>query len=140
MNFAKATIGEQGFIFLIGVVGVIFLVSFLILIIRKRPSFLRLLIFIAVLIIGMWFCWQLKIPAERIHILEYAVLGYFAAGDLAKADKRLHNLMIAFLFCFAVGVLDEGFQKILPYRVFDLRDIVFNGLGGLFGITLYLVK
>jgi len=140
MNFAKATIGEQGFIFLIGVVGVIFLVSFLILIIRKRSSFLKLLVFIAVLIVGMLLTWQLKIPEEKIHLLEFALLGWLASRDLIKPGRKVKGAIFALAFTLTVGVLDEVFQGILPYRYFQWCDIGFNSAGGLWGIALYLLS
>ena len=126
MDFVKAVVGEGGFILLIGAVGAVFLVSFLILIIRKRPSFLKLPIFIVVLIAGMWLVWQLKIPEEKIHLLEFAVLGWFASRDLIKTDKKVKGIIFVLTFTLMVGVLDEVFQGILPYRYFQWCDIVFN--------------
>ena len=137
MNFIKIVVGEGGFLILIGVIGAIFLVSFLMLIIRKRPSSLRLLVFIAVLLIGMWFCWQLKIPEEKIHLLEFALLGWLASRDLIKSGRKVEGVIFALVFTFAVGILDEAFQAILPYRYFQWCDIGFNSAGGLWGIILY---
>lgn len=137
MDFIKALIGEGGFLALMGGVGVIFLVSFLILIIRKHPSFLKLLISIAVLIVGMWFCWQLRIPEEKIHLLEFAVLGWLASRDLIKPDRKVKGIIFALVFIFAIGILDEVFQGVLPYRYFQWCDIGFNSAGGLWGIILY---
>jgi len=140
MDFIKAAVGEGGFILLIGAVGTVFLVSFLILIIRKRPSFLEFSIFIIVLITGMWFCWQLKIPEEKIHLLEFAVLGWLASRDLIKPGQKVKGVIFALAFAFTVGILDEVFQGILPYRYFQWCDIGFNSAGGLWGITLYLLS
>jgi len=140
MDFIKAAVGEGGFILLIGVVGTVFLASFLILIIRKRPSFLRLSIFIVVLIVGMWFCWQLKIPEEKIHLLEFAVLGWLASRDLIKPGRKAKGIVFALAFTLMIGVLDEVFQGILPYRYFQWCDIGFNSVGGIWGIILYLLS
>jgi len=140
MDFIKVAVGEGGFILLIGAVGAVFLVSFLILIIRKRPSFLRFSIFIVVLIIGIWLVWQLKIPEEKIHFLEFAVLGWFASRDLIKPGRKLKGIIFALTFTLAVGVLDEVFQGILPYRYFQWCDIGFNSVGGIWGIALYLLS
>jgi len=140
MDFIKVAVGEGGFILLIGAVGAVFLVSFLILIIRKRPSFLRFSIFIVVLIIGIWLVWQLKIPEEKIHFLEFAVLGWFASRDLIKPGRKVKGIIFALTFTLAVGVLDEVFQGILPYRYFQWCDIGFNSVGGIWGIALYLLS
>jgi len=140
MDFVRAVVGEGGFLILIGGVGVIFLVSFLILIIGKRPSFLKLLIFIAVLITGLWLAWQIKIPEEKIHLLEFAVLGWLSSRDLIKPNRKVKGIIFALAFTITIGVLDEVFQGILPYRYFQWRDIAFNSAGGFLGIGLYLLS
>lgn len=140
MDLIKATVGEGGFAFITGIAEAIFLVSFLILAIRKSSSLAKIPIFIGVLFIGIWLTWQLKIPEEKIHILEFAILGWFACRDLIKADKKIKSIIFVLVFILTVGILDEAFQAILPYRVFDWRDIAFNSVGGLWGIGLYLVS
>ncbi len=140
MDFIKAAVGEGGFILLIGAAGTVFLISFLILTIRKRPGFLKFSISIAVLIIGIWLTWQLKIPEEKIHLLEFAVLGWLAGRDSIKADKKAKGIAFALAFTLMVGILDEVFQGILPYRYFQWSDIAFNSAGGLWGIILYLLR
>ena len=140
MDFIKAVVGEQGFVFLIGITGAIFLFSFLVLIVKKSSSFVKIPIFIVVLIAGIWLVWQLKIPEEKIHFLEFAVLGWFTSRDLIKPGRKVEGVIFALAFTLMVGVLDEIFQGILPYRFFDWRDIAFNGLGGAWGIGLYLLS
>jgi len=36
-----------------------------------------------------------------------------------------------------VGVLDEGFQKLLPWRVYEIRDMITNAISGALGITIF---
>jgi len=140
MDFVKAIIGEQGFVFLIGAVGVVFLLSFLILIIKKGSSFIKILIVIVVLIVGMWLTWQLKITEEKIHILEFALLGWLASRDLVKSNRKVRGIILALAFTITVGILDEVFQGILPYRYFQWSDIGLNSAGGFWGIGLYLLS
>ena len=140
MDFIKTAVGEQGFVFLIGVVGAAFLVGFLILIIRRSSNLFKIVIFIAILIGGMWLTWQLKIPEEKIHFLEFAVLGWFASRDLIKADKKIKGIIFALVFTLMIGILDEIFQGVLPYRYFQWCDIGFNSVGGIWGIALYLLS
>jgi VanZ family protein len=92
---------------------------------------------ITVTVIGLSLTWQLKIPEEKVHILEYAILGWFASRDLIKADRKLKGFIIVLFFTFMVGVFDELFQKILPYRFFQWSDIELNSLGGIWGISLF---
>ncbi len=125
---------------LVGIAFVIFVVSFLNFIIKKRAKFLNILLFGTVLIAGAVVSWQIKILEEKMHILEYGILGWFAARDLMKANTKIKGSLLACLVCVMAGVLDEGFQKILPYRVFELRDIRMNILGGIWGVILYLLS
>ena len=84
--------------------------------------------------------YELKIPAERIHILEYGLLGWLAGRDLIKTNKKTKGSILACLMIGMVGILDEVFQAVLPYRYFDMRDIMFNSLGGSWGIVLYILS
>lgn len=108
---------------------------FLYFLINKKLGWLKLMVIFIVLSLGMLLVWKIKIFAERIHILEYGVLGYLAAKDLKVAQYKF-NIFVAFFFTLLVGVIDELFQKILPYRYFDFRDIVFNSLGGAWGVFI----
>ncbi len=112
----------------------------LIFLFKSHTSLIKTIISIALLIAGLMFAWRIKIPAEKIHILEYGLLGWLAARDLIAPNKKLRKILEALTFTFIVGLSDELLQKALPYRVFDLRDIVFNSLGGAWGISLYLLR
>jgi len=140
MEFVKGYIGETGFIILVGLVLGIPALVFLVFAIGKSKNLIKLIIIILSLIIGLTLSWQIEISQERIHLLEYAVLGWFLGRDLIHKNKRAKGVILACVFSVIVGILDEIFQKILPYRVFDLRDILFNGLGGIWGIILYILS
>jgi hypothetical protein len=112
----------------------------------------------------------IAMPEERIHLIQYAGLGYlvlraaqpirrwgrhpsahspvsdpFLMGEnrlvlLDRPDRWSSafrgGVGVALGFVFTVGVGDEIIQWILPNRVFDLRDIFFNWVGGIAGILL----
>ena len=49
-------------------------------------------------------------------------------------SHNIHNISIYFLCAFIVfvfGAVDEVIQWILPNRVFDIRDIIINGIAGI---------
>jgi hypothetical protein len=139
MDFLEIRIGEVGLIIVIGLILAGSGLAFLVFTIRNNPGLVRTLAISVMLISGLAFAWQLKIPVERIHILEYGILGWFAGRDLVKKEKKIWGILLALIFVAFFGVLDEAFQAILPYRFFDLRDIGFNELGGVCGIVLYLL-
>ena len=73
-------------------------------------------------------------PCERLHILEYGILGlmfyfYFAGDQRLPAVKAFASLFLA-------GALDEIFQAFLPNRVGEVKDVILNVIGGLWGIML----
>ncbi|MDC4203426.1 MAG: VanZ family protein [Candidatus Manganitrophus sp.] len=106
----------------------------------------------------------IAMPEERIHLIQYAGLGYLvlrAAQPLrhSRYHSSAHSpaldpfqtgenrpgrwgrlfqggIGVALGFVFTVGVGDEIIQWILPNRIFDLRDIFFNWVGGIAGILL----
>ncbi len=79
----------------------------------------------------------LKLPGERIHFIEYAILGI-----LSRRACRLSAWpsWLALVFVFAVGVLDEIVQALLPNRVGDFKDIWLNLAGALWGVGLSWLK
>ena len=80
--------------------------------------------------------------AERLHVIEYGILGYFALKDLSGkglCGKISDYIKPVLLFVALVSFLDEGFQWILPYRVFDVRDIITNIVSGFLGVIQFSV-
>ncbi len=140
MDFIKASIGGQGFLYLIATMAGILGLFFLIYVIRNNFQLVKVLMFVVVWGVGLALTWQIKIPQERIHILEYAVLGWLSVRDLNRKNKKIRASFLACIYCVIIGILDELFQAILPYRFFDWRDIIFNGVGGGWGVVLYLLS
>jgi VanZ family protein len=77
---------------------------------------------------------------ERLHIVEYGAVG--ALVYLALEERRRNgrpapgaSWLLAVLAATALGWLDEGIQEILPNRVYDLRDVALNALGGLLAVA-----
>lgn len=73
---------------------------------------------------------KIKLPEEKVHLLEYALLGLLIYRDFFKG--RI-GLLSSVFFIITVAFLDELFQLILPDRFFDYRDIIFNVSGGFTG-------
>ena len=78
--------------------------------------------------------YQLHIPEERVHFLEYGLL-----GTLVQKTARQTTWMqfgMGSLFVVLVGVGDELLQWWLPNRVGDLRDVGMNALAGVLGVCM----
>lgn len=90
--------------------------------------------------LGFIFAWRQPFAIEKMHVLEYAVLGWLSLRDLSKNNSDiLKGALYTFLFILITGSLDEGLQKLLPWRVFEIRDIATNVLSGILGISLFHV-
>jgi hypothetical protein len=71
------------------------------------------------------------VPEEQVHFIEYGILSGLIYIALSH---NIHNISIYFLcafIVFAFGAIDEVIQWILPNRIFDIRDIVINGIAGI---------
>ncbi len=140
MDLFKSHFGKQNFAVLVGLATLAFGLTFIIFIVRNKPNLIKTSILVLVLLAGPAFSWRLKLPQERMHILEYGLLGWLAGRDIIKKDKKIKGTILACLFSISVGLLDEGFQRILPYRVFEMRDMGINVLSGIWGVVLYLLS
>lgn len=79
-------------------------------------------------------------PEERIHFIEFGLLGGLALRAFEHALPVGWASASATLYALGIGVMDELYQGILPGRFYDVRDIVMNGVGGILGwITLRFV-
>lgn len=140
LDFFYAHIGKD---VTITIFGACFILIFLVIlwgILRLPLSYNRKIFFLIVFASGLYLGWSMKIVAERIHILEYGLLGYLASRDLFKNKVGFKSGIFILLIIAIFAFLDEGFQRLLPYRVYDLRDIVFNLAGGIWGGCLFLIK
>lgn len=87
------------------------------------------------------FSWRQPYPSEKAHVIQFALLGWLAARDQEQETKTPYKaLFMAFLFVLLIGALEEGYQKLLPWRVCDARDILTDTIGGMLGVILYKIS
>ncbi len=73
-----------------------------------------------------------NVPEEQVHFIEYGILS--ALIYIALTHDIHNNVYVYFLsihIVFAFGAVDEVIQWILPNRIFDIRDILINGIAGI---------
>jgi len=136
LNFLRNMLGAS-FSFWVNVslalVGVILLAFFWISQTLNRKQW------IALIAIGLAVCLfmsEMGIPEERIHLLEYAGLGYLLVWAFRSRYQNILLYHRALGLVLLIGIGDEVIQGALPNRIFDLRDILFNTLGGTAGIMV----
>lgn len=106
---------------------------------QGRPK--RIILIFTICILGFIFAWRQPYLPEKSHVLEFALLGWLAMRDLAKqGGYSFINTLRAFIFIIIIGFLEEGFQKFLPWRVFEIRDIITDVLSGTLGMVLNLLS
>ena len=106
-----------------------------------RPSKTEMTIWIGFSAVYLLLFLRLGLP-ERSHLIEYSVLAIFIHKALIERVKGKQILMPAFLalvITIIIGMLDECIQILLPNRVFDPVDILFNSLAGLLAIGASIV-
>jgi peptidoglycan/LPS O-acetylase OafA/YrhL len=98
---------------------------------RSRPRGLEIAAALGVAAAYLMLLVRVSIP-ERTHLIEYGVLAAFLHEALAERASHGRRVPVPALLAAGVtalvGVLDECLQALLPHRVFDPRDILFNVL------------
>ena len=101
---------------------------------NKKYKVNQFLIIISPLLLLTYLSLSLDVWVERIHFVEYAVLGLLIS--LAVNVRTLYGIISTCCFIILIGVVDEIIQWFLPNRVGDMRDVIMNSVGGLSGLWL----
>ncbi len=106
---------------------------------RVRPGGAELAVALGVAAAYILVFVRMAIPTERSHLIEYGVVAVFvheALRERARHGRRVPApALLAVLAAGFVGVLDECIQLLLPSRVFDPLDMLFNVLGGTMAVA-----
>ena len=94
----------------------------------------QFLLIISPLLLLTYLSLSLDVWVERIHFIEYAVLGLLISR--AVNVRTLHGIIYTGCLVTLIGAVDEIIQWFLPNRVGDMRDVFMNSVGGLSGIWL----
>jgi hypothetical protein len=99
----------------------------------KRPAFRLLLLFM----LGLTWAfslYKLKIGVEKIHYVEYGLLGVLGFSAFAKDFGAPSAAFLSILFVYLTGIADEFLQHFNPLRVAEFGDVYLNVKAGLFGV------
>ena len=140
LGFIQRNLGRDKTTFFLGIAVIVTCLIFLIFVFLKKAKPIKALVIILWLALGLMVAWQTNMPAEKVHVIEYGILGWFALRDLLRVNQKVKAAILACVFASIMGVFDELFQWVLPYRTFEIQDIVFNVLGGIWGVGLYLLE
>jgi hypothetical protein len=138
-TFIKAAIGSKGFMLIVCFMFVIIGVVLLSVIVRGYAGTAHSFALGALLVMTAVFTWQMKLPEEKVHFLEYGLLGWLAGRDLLKGRRNMTNAFLAFVFSAGIGALDEGLQYFIPGRFCDIRDVAVNIWASFLGVFVYFL-
>ena len=80
--------------------------------------------------------WKLsRAPAERIHLLEYGLIGILAHRAVGHHADEPGRTLLAILVTLNIGLVDELVQGLLPTRYYDTKDILVNTASGMLGVA-----
>jgi len=79
----------------------------------------------------------LKIPEERIHLIEYGILAFLVFRAAALDYQGIKSYAIAFVISSLVGWVDEIIQHFLPNRYYQNSDVFLNMVSA--GLGLFVV-
>ncbi|MFH1867582.1 MAG: VanZ family protein [Candidatus Omnitrophota bacterium] len=101
---------------------------------RSTVVFLFLAVTIYTILIS-----RVRLAEEKIHFIEYGLLSLLVYRALLLDIKGWWIYLLTFAVVFILGWVDEGIQYVLPNRVYDIRDVVMNGVGGLIGLVFIFI-
>lgn len=81
-----------------------------------------LLCVVTVLLLG------LSIPEERVHFLQYGSMALLARSALSRGTDgyAARSLLLGIALTSTLGLLEECLQGLVPWRVFDWRDVAMD--------------
>ena len=101
---------------------------------NKKYKLNQFLLIISPLLLLTYLSLSLDVWVERIHFIEYAVLGLLISR--AVNVRTLPGIIYTGCLVTLIGAVDEIIQWFLPNRVGDMRDVFMNSVGGLSGLWL----
>ena len=101
---------------------------------NKKYKAKQFLLIISPLLLLTYLSLSLDVWVERIHFIEYAVLGLLISRTVNV--RILHGMIYTGCLVTLIGAVDEIIQWFLPNRVGDIRDVFMNSVGGLSGLWL----
>ena len=122
-------------------IGILLILTTLRALIRKKTAHTLLKGFLFVpLAIAFLLCMDLvKRPVERVHFSEYGVLTFLLFRLLRHRDSSRRTYGWTLVGVCLIGFLDEALQGLLPNRVYDPRDLWFNGVAGILGLSAVIL-
>jgi len=106
---------------------------------RARWLSLRAALLVSLTILFFSAMSKLRLPVEQIHFSEYGLLSFLLFRLFRHRDPSRRVYLWTLIGACLIGFLDEMVQGLTPGRVYDTRDLWFNGVGGSLGLTAVIL-
>ncbi len=116
---------------------------------KKNVLFTRIIYILLIILIGIMSIipnaaldkvsdtYKLFSGGYLFHILAYGVFCFFAL--IYNITYQRHSLLIILLFISVYSIILEAIQYFLPYRTFNLYDILASLIGVAVGVVFYFL-
>jgi hypothetical protein len=104
--------------------------------ITKNLTFLLLSV---VIFIYSSIIWQFRLGEEKIHFIEYGILGFLIYRAFCVDIKGVKAYIYTLLLGSVAGWVDEAIQHILPNRYYELKDVLMNTIGVAMGLIIIFI-
>lgn len=105
---------------------------------RSRPGSAEIAVALGVATVYFMVFVRMGSYEERTHLIEYGIVALLVHAALNERAMRSPHVpvpaVLAVTIAVLLGVLDELIQALLPTRVFDPRDILFNILAAILAV------
>ena len=122
-------------------IGIFLILLMLRALIRQKSSHILLACFFFSLltVVFVFSMDRVRRPVEKIHFSEYSLLSFLLFRFLRHWKSKRSAYAWTLLGVCLIGFLDESVQGLVPNRVYDPRDLWFNGVAGVFGLVAVIL-
>ena len=110
--------------------------------VKRRPGWREIGVALGVALAYWMTFLRMENPAERTHLIEYGIVAALIHQALLERMRNGRPVpgpaALTVALTALVGLLDECIQAVLPSRVFDWNDVLFNALAGFMVIVARL--
>lgn len=120
----ELSLGREAFLWMVGVVGALGLLSACAWRARRPGAAWRWLVLLVAAGVFAWRVYSLRhSPEEALHFVEYGLLSVLLYRALLHRVRDRSIYVCAALLGTTLGIVDEAIQWMVPGRVWDLRDL-----------------
>ena len=103
------------------------------------PGWKEIIVALGVAVVYSLVLETIDYPEERIHVILYGVVALLIHAALMERPAQRKRALASFIVVVAattcLGTIDELIQGVLPSRVFDVGDILYNVLAAIMAVT-----